>query len=457
MNDKKFAFATDIHGNLDNVDRFLSEAAIRNTDYVIFGGDIAPKKVAVQSSDDKALVLNGSGSYNSIYNFSLLENDASKAYRNGYVLLPEDLSANELQHLYEVFGKLEKHIIQTGKYKKNICTWQLADFDLLETVFLRFFVEHIKSDEHSSKLYNVLLKKLLKSHISDLSPEKLWKSFINNQKLSFLYQNKVSIQSPQAARLFHLDEENYDQGELKEIITCAIFMKDLYNSLIESFSKSCKHYTKWIDVMENANLHTLEGQKKSIRDLIQRIAQFQNQTKANVITLLGNDDHKELRYEFLRAEKQGILKHAGNRVVQIDDVQVLGYSNVLPLPFSFDIWYKNEAEIARDLQKLKRQIRDEVRFTVFNIHMPPSGTSLAFGKIQSDEIEDWGSDAVRDSILETQPSHVFTGHLHESWMISGKIQDRIGESYVYNPGASEITPRLLYGDLNDPDNVELIT
>ena len=58
MNKDTFAFGTDFHGNLDNVDTFLKEAAARQTEYVLFGGDIAPKKIAFAGSDGKSFLIN---------------------------------------------------------------------------------------------------------------------------------------------------------------------------------------------------------------------------------------------------------------------------------------------------------------------------------------------------------------------------------------------------------------
>lgn len=457
MNPRKFAFATDLHGNLNNVDRFLEEAAARDTRYVIFGGDIAPKQMAIQSSDDKALVLGPPSHFSR--RLSLLEDDAQAAYQKGYILMPDEEEGDKLLQIYEIIWKLNDFVEQSEVDQFRRCIWQPKDFDILGDEIARIFIEHVKNDKMANGLYERLLQKLKKLPYAPENPsiEDIWQAFVDNQKIDYLQVNRIKAESPQGAKILGVEETD-GRTEHIRIANEAMSLRDHYDTLIRNFCTSSPYVRKWNDVEQNIQLHSLAGQQRSIRDLISKIAQFREQTRAQVVTLLGNDDHVELEDEFRQADDQGILKYAGNRVVQLDDeVQVLGYPHVLPLPFNFAQWYKGETEIAQDLAALEQKIREGVRFTLLNTHMPPSQTALALGKIKSDQVQDWGSNAIREFVERVQPSHVFTGHLHQSWMISGKTQDRIGNSHIYNPGASIVRPRFLYGDLQEPDQVELVT
>ena len=54
-----FSFGTDLHGNLQNIDQFLRLSKERDVDHVIFGGDIAPKKMGIRLGDGKGLKFTG--------------------------------------------------------------------------------------------------------------------------------------------------------------------------------------------------------------------------------------------------------------------------------------------------------------------------------------------------------------------------------------------------------------
>ena len=55
VNAPSFSFGTDFHGNLESIGRFLQVSKEAKVDHVVFGGDIAPKKMAMHLKDGTGL------------------------------------------------------------------------------------------------------------------------------------------------------------------------------------------------------------------------------------------------------------------------------------------------------------------------------------------------------------------------------------------------------------------
>jgi Icc-related predicted phosphoesterase len=188
------------------------------------------------------------------------------------------------------------------------------------------------------------------------------------------------------------------------------------------------------------------------------------------LVMLGNDDfaaHQQpLEQE---CEKLGLLSLHG-RSVTVDDVAFAGCSYVSYTPFRLKDWelpeyrgdmprtgciadgcsgtYRTaeppaEQSVAESLRKL---VLHEAATQVLVVHAPPYGTGL-------DRLWDGtgaGSVAVRDFVLEQQPTVSLHGHIHESPRVSGRWAETLGSTLAFQPGQ---TPERLHAvvlDTSDP-------
>lgn len=137
-----------------------------------------------------------------------------------------------------------------------------------------------------------------------------------------------------------------------------------------------------------------------------------------------------------------------------DQVQMLSYGFSNPTPWNSPR-EKSEEEIYVDLNGLAKQM-DYMKFTIFNIHVPPFNTPLDIapkldktlkpvvegGSVATENV---GSKSVRRIIEEFQPDLGLHGHVHES---AGNV--KIGRTVCLNPG-SEYSDGILRGVLINLD------
>lgn len=172
---------------------------------------------------------------------------------------------------------------------------------------------------------------------------------------------------------------------------------------------------------------------------------------------LGNDDFDEM---------EGILRQSDyieltdGQILRLDDrheLLTLAYSNVTP-------WHTNreltEPQIADRIRAAAAGLESPER-TIFNFHVPPSGTQLdlaprltpdltkVMGPGGEPEMVHVGSTAVRAAIEQFQPLLGLHGHIHES-----KGFSQVGRTLCVNPG-SAYSEGILQGLLVDlaPDKV----
>ena len=85
MDPERFSFGTDFHGNWEAIDAFLAVSSQSQVGHVIFGGDIAPKKMAMVLGDGNAVSPN----------FELAESPSfdsgAEMARHGYMLFDAGL------------------------------------------------------------------------------------------------------------------------------------------------------------------------------------------------------------------------------------------------------------------------------------------------------------------------------------------------------------------------------
>lgn len=153
---------------------------------------------------------------------------------------------------------------------------------------------------------------------------------------------------------------------------------------------------------------------------------------------LGNDDLDEMEGPL---SKSDYIELTDLRLLHLDDrheLLTLPYSNITP-------WHTNreltEPEIADRVQAAAEHLEHPER-TVFNIHVPPSGTQLdlaprltadltkVMGPGGEPEMVHVGSTAVRAAIERFQPLLGLHGHIHES-----KGFSTLGRTLCINPGS----------------------
>jgi Icc-related predicted phosphoesterase len=164
------------------------------------------------------------------------------------------------------------------------------------------------------------------------------------------------------------------------------------------------------------------------RHLIPRFRKFRDGCKKDIYIMMGNDDFAANMDVLVKAEREGIIRLLHNNLSRISNFNIIGYSFVNPIPFLLKDWEKEEGEIEKDLEKLKKLA--EPKKTIYVFHAPPFGTSL---DILHSGVHA-GSIAIREFIEKEQPFLTLHGHIHESFEISGRFFEKIGETVAVNPG-----------------------
>lgn len=451
-----FSFATDLHGNLKNIDRFLEESRSRNVNHVIFGGDIAPKKMAVEFRDGKGQKI-GLGNKN-IYSASAYEDmpDASgiDLYNTGYMLFQSDYSKDEIEHLAKIFSSLTE---PDGSAKNlNDISLTFDDIKFLEDhrdLFDNYF-SNSKKGRNIFKLFNERL--FAGSSQQNLkTPQDLVSIFLNYLKYNFIFKNGIFINKDPSGLEKVLGQKLTPQEALTKISEWSLFSAGPSNMFLRAII-SLGPWNEWLEIYNNLNSHAELRQRKFLVDFMNRIKDFRRSFNGSISIILGNDDHAALSADLEKADKDGLITHATNRVVQLSDkVQLLGYSHVphINVPGIYDYWFKSETAIRGDLQQYAQNLRHNVPFTIANIHCPPKGTCMDQAiEPRFPKRHYWGSSGVRN-FLEVDGRNInvaLFGHIHESPAISGQRGEQIGDTQCFNPGASEYTGRFLFGDLGNP-------
>ncbi|MFC1623560.1 metallophosphoesterase [Patescibacteria group bacterium] len=103
------------------------------------------------------------------------------------------------------------------------------------------------------------------------------------------------------------------------------------------------------------------------------------------------------------------------------------------VPFEFTPKIEKENSIQKDLES-EVFVKNTNR-TIYVIHCPPNGTSLDMVlSYEAGKKSHVGSFAVRDFIEKYQPFLTLHGHIHETVDVSGKYQDKIGETLCMSSG-----------------------
>ena len=165
-----------------------------------------------------------------------------------------------------------------------------------------------------------------------------------------------------------------------------------------------------------------------VNELLPQLRLYRNEER-KVFVMLGNDDFAELEALLLEEETKGTLSYIHGRTCPLGRSHILGYSCVLSKPFRYRHWERSEEQIGKDLAALTSGV--VASKLLLSIHMPPYETKLDMLGLDGSHV---GSRAVRALLERNRFGIGLFGHIHESHLVSGSRQDRVGRTLVVNPG-----------------------
>lgn len=442
-----FGFGTDFHGNLQNIDRFLRESKEREVRHVIFGGDIAPKRMGVALHGGKGVRARDILDFQESNEFPA-QLPEQELYETGFIPFEVQVPAEDFDLLLSLFKKFGEQ----AERLEDITFEEVTVLERNKQLLIDFFI----SDPNGQSIFTYYESRIEEAKY-DLTPtpENLVNCILIHLKIKL--SSRARSQKERANILFGIDEYDRDRHikMFQEIVPYDSAVG--FEKVLDIIGKCIIH--EYLNrISHEFEQHSVPGQKRFAEDLIRRIRRFRESFHGSVSLILGNDDQDELLTVFDEAEREGIITNATGRVATLDaKTEILGYSYVPPLPnISYQRWFKEEQEIQEDLERIAREITG-TRILIANIHCPPSQTAISKARIPKISGEEFGSEAVRRLIQVHNPAVSLHGHLHLPYMITGQVHDQIGQTVVFNPGASEHEPRFIFGDIANPLQYELVT
>lgn len=454
------SFATDLHGNLKNIDLFLKESKDRNVDHVVFGGDVAPKKMGLRFKDGSGMKMDGPlDFYKPEAYANIQELPAQVIYEEGYMIFESNFTREEAESFGRIFSKIEQ-IIEAGAEARNL-QMELNDILFLEknTAYFTDFLCKDASGQRTFSLFKERIATINKEEIPK-SEKNLFEMFINLLKYNFLLSSGYLTDRDQNILELCLGKGSTKEDYLKFLGHGLTFAHGPVGGFLRSIM-TVAPWNEWLRIRENLSSHADEHQRKFMADFLQRIRKFRQTFHGSISIILGNDDSGLLHDDLENADAEGIIHNATNKTVKLsDEVQMLGYSYVPPIHLEgiYDYWFKQEEDLKNDLNAGARNLSSSAPFTIANIHCPPEDTNLDMAvERKYPERPHWGSRAVRDFLEETgaKIDLALFGHIHESAKVSGSVQDKVGETICYNPGASEYKGRFIFTNTVSPSEYHL--
>ncbi|MEK9166896.1 MAG: hypothetical protein AAB836_01190 [Patescibacteria group bacterium] len=459
-NSESISFATDIHGNLKNIDLFLQESKDRKVDHVVFGGDIAPKKMGLRFKDGTGMKMDGPADFYRPDAYSIIQEiPAQDVYEEGYMIFESNFTREQAESFGRIFSKIEQ-MIDSGGEARNL-QMELNDILFLEKN-TAYFTDFLCKDEGGKRTFNLFKERigLVNKNEVPKSECDLFEMFIRLLKYNFLLSSGYLINKDQQILERCLGAGATKKDYLKLLGDGLTFTHGPVSGFLRSIMTAAP-WNEWLRVRENLLPHSDEHQRKFMTDFLQRIRRFRQIFHGSISIILGNDDAGVLHDDLEAADKEGILHNANNKTVKLsDEVQMLGYSYVphIHLEGIHDYWFKQEEDIKNDMNASAANLSSSAAFTIANIHCPPEDTNLDMARERKyPGRQHWGSAAVRDFLEQTgvKIDLALFGHIHESASVSGSVQDKVGETICYNPGASEYKGRFIFINTGSPSEYHL--
>ena len=164
--------------------------------------------------------------------------------------------------------------------------------------------------------------------------------------------------------------------------------------------------------------------------------------KFRCYVIMGNDDFRVNMDILLAAERTGVIQTIHQKIIPLEDWQLIGYSFVQPTPFLLKDWEKYEdasqlidpismppeqgfrSTTVKETNTIEEDLKNmanimENRKTIFVSHAPPYKTLLDQSSINKYKYEglkldkNLGSTSIRRFIENNQPDITLHGHIHE--------------------------------------------
>lgn len=160
--------------------------------------------------------------------------------------------------------------------------------------------------------------------------------------------------------------------------------------------------------------------------------------KVITIAMPGNDDSPDIDGIIKSYQDRGVV-YPLDRVVDIMGHELISLAHTNPTPWDTPR-EMSEEQLEKEIDKLMQKVKNP-RQAIFNLHVPPYGTSLDMApeltedlRVKSDLgqicLSHVGSKAVRAALEKYQPLLGLHGHIHESDGL-----ERLGETVIINPGS----------------------
>lgn len=173
-----------------------------------------------------------------------------------------------------------------------------------------------------------------------------------------------------------------------------------------------------------------------------RFTEFQQSTVESALSMLsrkafkvffthGNSETKEAR-ELMNtlASENDNLFYLGNDVVELENIQVVGYGYCMPAEYRQSFKTPGEKkieEIEKDLQQLESRISHNDKLLIGLFHEPPNNVKVDY--IPQKKVYG-GNPIINKHIAKVKYRYFFSGHIHESQGYA-----KVGDTIVVNPGA----------------------
>ncbi len=206
------------------------------------------------------------------------------------------------------------------------------------------------------------------------------------------------------------------------------------------------------------------------------------QPSLRAFAIPGNDDCQTILPALDELEEKGIIENLHKKTAKLGKYTLVGLAFVPPTPFSIkDFERRDSIGVAQQEPQLSRCVlstpegfklldgfedyldacatieqelgslpESDPHQTIAVIHCPPYRTRCDV-LFSGHHI---GSRAVRAWIERRQPLLTLHGHIHESPRMSGAFSDRIGRTWVINPGCDGRRPHLVFIELERFDELE---